>query len=108
MSYTGNATEPHLNLEVHKGQYKYPATKSLQSDATWLVDPMAWIESNIKSARSVTSKVSVGKEPQWQIEAFEKICAENNLDKNYWLPKIESGQSISYGEIFGLLNKLLK
>lgn len=44
--------------------------------------------------------------PQWQIDACLEVCERRNLDKDYWLPKVKSGGSPTYGELFGLLNKM--
>lgn len=42
--------------------------------------------------------------PKWQIQALKEICSKNNLDINYWLPKVS--ENITVGELFGILNKI--
>ena len=47
MGSTGNATGVHLHLELHNGAYKYPPAGSNPYTATWIINPMAWIEDHI-------------------------------------------------------------
>lgn len=47
MGATGNATGAHLHLELHNGAYKYPLNGSNSYTATWIINPLAWIEDHI-------------------------------------------------------------
>ena len=47
MGATGNATGAHLHLELHNGAYKYPPNGSNPYTATWITNPLAWIEDHI-------------------------------------------------------------
>ncbi len=47
MGSTGNSTGVHLHLELHNGAYKYPPAGSNPYTATWIINPMAWIEDHI-------------------------------------------------------------
>lgn len=47
MGATGNATGVHLHLELHNGAYKYPPNGSNLYTATWIINPLAWIEDHI-------------------------------------------------------------
>lgn len=55
MGATGNATGVHLHLELHNGAYKYPAKGSNPYTATWIINPMAWIEDHIGTDESEPS-----------------------------------------------------
>ena len=47
MGATGNAAGAHLHLELHNGAYKYPPNGSNPYTATWIINPLAWIEDHI-------------------------------------------------------------
>lgn len=47
MGATGNVTGAHLHLELHNGAYKYPPKGSNPYTATWIINPLAWIEDHI-------------------------------------------------------------
>lgn len=47
MGATGNATGAHLHLELHIKAYRYPPKGSNPYTATWIIDPLAWIEDHI-------------------------------------------------------------
>lgn len=47
MGATGNASGVHLHLELHNGAYKYPPAGSNPYTATWIINPLPWIEDHI-------------------------------------------------------------
>lgn len=68
MGDTGNATGVHLHLELHNGAYKYPAKGSNPYTATWIINPLEWIEDHIGTDES---------EPSEWAQADWDWCKEN-------------------------------
>lgn len=59
------------------------------------------MKSDVKSAMKEEKK-----QPQWQLDSIQKVCDKYGLDAELWLSKC--GNEITVGELFGILNKVLK
>lgn len=70
MGATGNASGVHLHLELHNGAYKYPPTGSNPYTASWIINPLAWIEDHIGTSTDES-------EPSDWAKADWEWCKEN-------------------------------
>jgi murein DD-endopeptidase MepM/ murein hydrolase activator NlpD len=69
---TGNVTGRHLHIEVHKGEYRYPAE----------IDPLTFIEEGIAKAEEVSE---VQKEIKIRLNGVEKTVTAIEKDGNNYV-----------------------
>ena len=77
MGATGNATGPHLHLEVHRGAYRYPAAGSSPEQCSWLLNPAAvlGIKNTVGEVKRVVKEMTA-------VEAAQYVKEKAGLDEN--------------------------